>query len=124
MQNRARSNQKVAPDLVQIPSGFPCVLVAFCLLSVWSRVPAVVFLTAVLLTFSSLVGELSQLVHNKVSFRLGGSLQLEVLFRIQLCNPRYLVLVANSCVHDSLQCCPLWLEQTLSRSAGTHSDCQ
>ena len=59
MQNRARSNQKLAPDLVQIPSGFPCVLVVFCLLSVWSSVPAVVFLTAVLFIFSSLIGELS-----------------------------------------------------------------
>ena len=59
MQKRARSNQKLLPDLMQIPSGFPCVLVAFCLLSVWSPVPAAVFLTAVLSTFSSLVGELS-----------------------------------------------------------------
>ena len=59
MENRARSNQKLAPDLMQIPSGFPCLLIAFCLLSVRSPVPAAVFLTAVLFTFSSLVGELS-----------------------------------------------------------------
>ena len=29
MQNRARSNQKLAPDFMQIPSGFPYLLVAF-----------------------------------------------------------------------------------------------
>ena len=57
--------------------------------------------------------------------RTGGFLQSEVLSRIQLYNPRYLGLPANSCVHDSSQCCPLYcLEQTLSRSAGTYLDCQ
>ena len=57
--------------------------------------------------------------------RTGGSLQSEVLSRIQLCNPRYLNHLASSCVHDLSQCCPFCcLEQKLSRSAGTHSDCK
>ena len=35
--------------------------------------------------------------------RTGGSLQSEVLSRIQLCNPKYLNLLASSCVHDLSQ---------------------
>ena len=46
----------------------------------------------------------------------------EVLSHTQLCNPRYLNYLASSCVHDLSQCCPSCsLEQTLYRSAGTHS---
>ena len=59
MQNRVRSNKELAPGFMQIPSGFPCLLVAFCLLSVRSPVPAAIFLTAILFTFSCHVGELS-----------------------------------------------------------------
>ena len=50
MQNRARSYQKLAPGFMQIPSGFPCLFDAFCLLSVRSPVPAAIFLTAILFT--------------------------------------------------------------------------
>ena len=124
MQDRARSNQKLAPDRVD-PIRIP--VRACCVVFAQSQVPGLgdgLFdRCAVYLFQSRWRAFVARSQHGLV--RTGGFLQSEALSRIQLCNPRYMVLSANSCVHDSSQCCPLyWLERTLSRSAGTYSDCQ
>ena len=90
MQDRARSNQKLAPDRVD-PIRIP--VRACCVVFAQSQVPGLgdgLFdRCAVYLFQSRWRAFVARSQHGLV--RTGGFLQSEALSRIQLCNPRYMV---------------------------------